>query len=84
MTHQLLHVNERLQYFTAEKKTAVINWSGQRLEDKLNKDGFPSFSGENRSTARNVRELLTWLKWKLLFQQKTCTLCQNSPCRCLI
>lgn len=51
------------------KKMLVTNASGQRLEDTLKKDGFPSFSGENRSAVFNVPELLTWNKWSYCFNK---------------
>lgn len=76
----ILYITERLQFSTAEQKTSVINWSGQRLEDKLKQDGFPSFSGENRSAALNVSELLTWTKWSYCFNKRPARPAENSPC----
>lgn len=55
--------------FQCCKKAAEINLSGQKLEDKKKKDGFPSFSRENRSTAPNVSELLTCVKWSYCFNK---------------
>lgn len=67
----ILSAGERLlSSAAAEQKTSEINWSGQKLEDKLKQDGFPSFSGENRSAALNAAELLTWVKWSYCLEQR--------------
>lgn len=62
-----------------QQKTSVINLSGQRLEDKLRNDGFPSFSAENRSTGLNVSELLTWMKRSYCLNKSPAL-----SCRCFI
>lgn len=43
----------------AQQQRWLINWSGQRLEDKLRQDGFPSFS-----EGKIGQPLLMWLNFR--------------------
>lgn len=43
----------------AQQQRRLINWSGQRLEDKLKQDGFPSFS-----EGKIGQPLLMWLNFR--------------------
>ena len=71
MTQKVLYGKEDCAITVRKnKKTSVTYLNGQTLEDKLKKDGVPSFSGESRSTVVNVTELLTWLKWSYCFNHR--------------
>lgn len=54
----------------ARRRRRLIDWSGQRLEDKLKQDGFPSFS-----QGKIGQPLLMWLNFRpgmeLPFQQSS-------------